>query len=69
MTAMHTKQRILRGLTGLACALLITAPVPPLGAQRAERPILTITGYVIDAELDPATHHLSAKAVVTFTAP
>ncbi len=25
--------------------------------------------YVIDAELDPATHQLSAKAVVSFTAP
>jgi hypothetical protein len=69
MTAMHTKQRILHGLGGLACALLLAAPVPPLAAQRAERPVLSITGYVIDAELEPATHHLSAKAVVTFTAP
>ena len=34
-----------------------------------ERPALSITGYVIDAELDTATHHLSAKTVVTFTAP
>jgi hypothetical protein len=34
-----------------------------------ERPALAISGYVIDAELDPATHHLAAKAVVTFTAP
>src|ERR1039457_5954082 len=69
MTAMHTQQRILHGLGGLACALLLAAPVPPLAAQRAERPVLSITGYVIDAELEPATHHLSAKAVVTFTAP
>ncbi len=30
---------------------------------------LSIQGYVIDAELDPATHHLSATTVVTFTAP
>ena len=30
---------------------------------------MAIQGYVIDAELDPATHHLAAKAVVTFTAP
>ncbi len=29
---------------------------------------LAIQGYVIDAELDPTTHHLSAKAQVTFTA-
>ncbi|MDR3750737.1 MAG: M1 family aminopeptidase [Terracidiphilus sp.] len=40
-----------------------------LTAQRTERPALAISGYVIDAELDPATHHLSAKTVVTFTAP
>ncbi len=38
-------------------------------AQRAERTTLNITGYVIDAELDTSTHHLAAKAVVTFTAP
>lgn len=37
-------------------------------AQR-ERPALNITGYVINAELDPATHHLTATAVVSFTAP
>ena len=41
----------------------------PLAAQRPERPTLEITGYVIDAEIDPATHHLAAKATVTFTAP
>jgi tetratricopeptide (TPR) repeat protein len=41
----------------------------PLTAQRAERPTLAIAGYVIDAELDTATHHLAAKAVVSFSAP
>ncbi len=30
---------------------------------------MAIQGYVIDAELDPAAHHLTATAVVTFTAP
>ena len=30
---------------------------------------MAIHGYVIDAELDPVSHHLSATAVVTFTAP
>jgi hypothetical protein len=30
---------------------------------------LEIQGYVIDAEMDPVAHHLSATAVVTFTAP
>jgi aminopeptidase N len=49
------------------CALLFAA-ARPASAQR-ERPGLVISGYVIDAELDPATHHLTAKATVTFTAP
>ena len=46
----------------LVCAL-------PLSAQRTEQPALAISGYVIDAEIDTATHHLAAKAVVSFTAP
>jgi tetratricopeptide (TPR) repeat protein len=41
----------------------------PLAAQRPERPALAVIGYVIDAEIDPATHHLAAKVVVGFTAP
>ena len=41
----------------------------PVAAQRPERPTLDITGYVIDAEIDTTTHHLAAKATVTFTAP
>ncbi|HZB88254.1 MAG TPA: M1 family aminopeptidase [Terracidiphilus sp.] len=40
-----------------------------LPAQRPSRPGLDITGYVIDAEIDTATHHLAATAQVTFTAP
>jgi tetratricopeptide (TPR) repeat protein len=50
----------------LACALTAAAP---LAAQRTERPALTISGYVIDAEIDTATHHLAATAAVTFIAP
>src|ERR1035437_8210369 len=50
----------------LICALMIAAP---LTAQRIERPALAVSGYVIDAEIDTATHHLAAKAAVTFTAP
>jgi aminopeptidase N len=34
----------------------------------AERPTINITGYVIDAQLDPAEHTLKATARVTFTA-
>ena len=32
------------------------------------KPQLQVTSYAIDADLDPATHHLSATAKVTFTA-
>ena len=77
MTAMGTQERKMRlgfgrclplkGVLGfLAMGLMMAAPA---FGQRAERPALNITGYAIDAELDPATHHLAAKAVVTFTAP
>jgi aminopeptidase N len=34
----------------------------------AERPNINITGYVIEAELDPTAHTLKATAKVTFTA-
>jgi tetratricopeptide (TPR) repeat protein len=51
----------------LMAALLVCAA--PLAAQRPERPALAITGYVIDAEIDTASHHLAAKAAVSFTAP
>ncbi len=42
--------------------------IPP-GAQLTKRPAMHVTGYVIDAELDTTTYHISAKAVVSFTAP
>lgn len=58
--------RLCAGLGLLAAALLVAAPAT---AQRSERAALNITGYVIDAELDTATHHITAKAAVTFTAP
>src|SRR5580692_12900168 len=50
----------------LAVGLLMIGEAP---AQRPERPALNITAYVIDAELDTAAHHISAKAVVSFSAP
>jgi len=65
---MHTPRSasLLRTIPCLV-ALLLTA-CWPAGAQR-DRPGLAISGYVIDAELDPAAHHLSAKVIVSFTAP
>ena len=56
------------------CALVVLAAalagmaVAPAAAQR-QRPALNITGYQINAELDTATHHLTATTVVSFTAP
>jgi tetratricopeptide (TPR) repeat protein len=40
-----------------------------LHAQRIERPTLTVSAYTIDAEIDPAAHHIQARTTVTFTAP
>ncbi|MFZ0746787.1 MAG: M1 family aminopeptidase [Terracidiphilus sp.] len=56
----------LTALALLAVGVLMTAPF--LMAQ-SQRPGLDISGYKIDAEIDTATHHLAATAVVSFTAP
>jgi hypothetical protein len=62
--------RLIAGVAGAASVVAAGLMMAvPLAAQRAERPALNITGYVIDAELDTAAHHLAAKAVVSFTAP
>jgi len=54
----------------VAALLLCGLAVPAWQAAFAApaRPQLNITGYVITAELDPATNKLSATAQVTFTA-
>jgi len=53
MAAMRMKTRIapLACLLCLSCAFMVAAP---LAAQRPERPILAVSGYVIDAEIDTA---------------
>ena len=61
-----TLGRFAAALGVLAVALLMGLYA---SAQRPERAALHVSGYVIDAELDTATHHIAAKAVVTFTAP
>ena len=50
--------------------LLLTALLGLVGPHlfAAERSNINITGYVIDAQLDPAQHTLKATARVTFTA-
>jgi len=47
------------------CVLVMVSALTAM----AERPAVHGTGYVINAELDPATHHIVAKATVSFTAP
>ncbi|MGA2338907.1 MAG: M1 family aminopeptidase [Terracidiphilus sp.] len=56
-----------RFATRAAFALVALVALP--ATAQVARPALNITGYVIDAELDTATHHLTATAQVTFTAP
>ena len=56
--------RVLGIIFALTVSVAVSAP-----AQLPPRPSLDITGYVIKAELEPSTHHLSATATVTFTAP
>ncbi len=53
----------------LTLSLVLAAPLS-LRAQTtpAARPTIDITGYTIDAELDPAAHTLQATARVSFTA-
>jgi tetratricopeptide (TPR) repeat protein len=60
-------------LRAFFCALgILTASLfatASLEGQHPERPTLDIAGYVINAEIETQTHHLTAKAQVTFTAP
>jgi tetratricopeptide (TPR) repeat protein len=54
----------------ILCALgLLALGTAVSAAAQSTRAALDITGYTIDAELDSATHHLSATTIVTFTAP
>jgi hypothetical protein len=60
------RQFSIRFTLGVLATLLAALPSP---AQRTDRQQLNITGYVINAELDPTAHHLTATAVVSFIAP
>src|SRR5580700_8155070 len=62
------RQIVTRAAFCLLASAAIAASALPVAAQIA-RPALNITGYVIDAELDTTTHHITATAQVTFTAP
>ncbi|WP_263366034.1 M1 family aminopeptidase [Edaphobacter bradus] len=50
-------------------AAIISISILDIAAWAAPvKPQLQVTGYIIDADLDPAVHRLSATAQVTFTA-
>jgi aminopeptidase N len=49
--------------TAVISAVLLSSATPLF----AQKPNMQVNGYVIDADLDPATHHLAATAKVTFT--
>ncbi len=66
---MNFKSLPLRSATTFALLAVGILMAAPLFAQSTERSGLNITGYKIDAEIDTATHHLAATAVVSFTAP
>jgi len=70
-TRKETQRTMLRFplLLAAVAAAAALGLAPSLAAQRVERPTLDITAYVIDAEIDTATHRLAAKTTVTFTAP
>src|ERR1700746_747391 len=51
-------------LIGFAAAILLVT----VSASAAEKPRIQVNDYVIDADLAPKTHHITAKAKVKFTA-
>ncbi len=69
MPAGSGQRQLRRRLVALVTVLLAACAALPLLAQTYQQPTPNITGYVINAELLPSTHHLTATAVVTFTAP
>ena len=56
------------GRAVLATAVLLTALMAVHTSRAAEKVRLTVQDYVIDAVVNPATHKLTARATVHFTA-
>lgn len=59
---------MLKTFRGVCLVLVSVSALLPAGFAAPLRQPLQITGYVINADLDPATNKLSATAAVTFTA-
>lgn len=60
-------QARLRGLSLLIAAMVATLLMVPSSARAAEKPNFQINTYVIDADLEPTSHHLTATVQVNFT--
>lgn len=65
----HTMARFLFRATLFSAVLVFGVTVAVAGAQQlSNKPLIDITGYVIDLSVIPATHQLHATAKVSFTA-
>jgi len=65
----HTMTRLLFRATLFSAFLVSGLTVAVAGAQQlSNKPLIDITGYVIDLSVIPATHQLHATAKVSFTA-
>lgn len=65
----HTMTRFLFRATLFSAVLVFGVTVAVAGAQQlSNKPLIDITGYVIDLSVIPATHQLHATAKVSFTA-
>src|SRR5271170_3593508 len=63
--SMYSLPRTLRA----SAAIFVATTLLTVSAWAAPaKPQIQVTGYVIDADLDPAANRLTAKALVTFTA-
>ena len=70
MNEMLNRTHSLRRVSALASLpILAAASLAAQPTSRPERPSLNISAYTIDAEIDTATHRLTAKATLTLTAP
>jgi predicted negative regulator of RcsB-dependent stress response len=64
----HRLYKRIRQLARVASIALALFGVTAIAARAQEKPALNITGYRIDATLNPAAHSLTAVTSVTFTA-
>lgn len=65
----HTMTALVRRTSLLFLALILAVVCARAGAQQlSNKPLIDITGYVVDASVIPSSHELRAKATVTFTA-